>query len=38
LVLIAEKIEDPFGKDANDLPVLKIASNIKKNVEDIIVE
>jgi ion channel-forming bestrophin family protein len=38
LELIAEEIEDPFGTDANDLPVLKIASNIKKNVEDIIVE
>lgn len=38
LELIAEEIEDPFGLDSNDLPVLKIASNIKKNVEDIIVE
>ncbi len=38
LELIAEEIEDPFGTDANDLPILKMASNIKKNVEDIIVE
>ena len=38
LELIAEEIEDPFGTDANDLPILKIASNIKKNVEDIIEE
>lgn len=35
LELIAEEIEDPFGGDANDLPMTKIASNIKKNIEDI---
>lgn len=38
LELIAEEIEDPFGIDSNDLPILKIASNIKKSIEDIIVE
>lgn len=36
LELIAEEIEDPFGKDANDLPMTKIASNIKKHVEEIL--
>ncbi len=36
LELIAEEIEDPFGNDANDLPTAKIASNIKKHVEEII--
>jgi ion channel-forming bestrophin family protein len=36
LELIAEEIEDPFGGDANDLPTLKIASNIKKHVEEIL--
>lgn len=38
LELIAEEIEDPFGLDSNDLPILKLASNIKKNVDDLIVE
>jgi putative membrane protein len=36
LELIAEEIEDPFGKDVNDLPTLKIYANLKNNVEDII--
>jgi putative membrane protein len=36
LELIAEEIEDPFGGDANDLPTGKIASNIKKHVEEIL--
>jgi putative membrane protein len=36
LELIAEEIEDPFGKDANDLPTDKIASNIKLHVEEIL--
>lgn len=36
LELIAEEIEDPFGNDPNDLPTNKIASNIKKNVEEIL--
>lgn len=36
LELIAEEIEDPFGKDANDLPTGKIASNIKKHIAEII--
>ncbi len=36
LEMIAEEIEDPFGQDENDLPLERIATNIKKNVEDII--
>ncbi len=36
LELIAEEIEDPFGNDDNDLPMDKMAANIRKNVEDII--
>lgn len=37
LELIAEEIEDPFGGDENDLPMSKIASNIKKHVAEIII-
>ncbi len=36
LELIAEEIEDPFGSDSNDLPMKKMAANIKKNVEEIL--
>lgn len=36
LELIAEEIEDPFGTDENDLPMEKIAKNIKKHVAEII--
>ncbi len=36
LELIAEEIEDPFGFDANDLPIDKIAANIKRHVEEIL--
>uniref|UniRef100_UPI00404B166D bestrophin family protein n=1 Tax=Flavobacterium sp. TaxID=239 RepID=UPI00404B166D len=36
LELIAEEIEDPFGKDDNDLPTEKLASNIKKHIEEIL--
>lgn len=36
LELIAEEIEDPFGTDSNDLPMQKIADNIKANVKDIL--
>jgi putative membrane protein len=35
LELIAEEIEDPFGSDSNDLPMEKMAKNIKKHVEEI---
>lgn len=36
LELIAEEIEDPFGHDDNDLPTKKMASNIKKHVEELL--
>ena len=36
LELIAEEIEDPFGLDENDLPLTKMAENIKKHVEELI--
>jgi putative membrane protein len=35
LELISEEIEDPFGKDANDLPTDNIAKNIRKSVNEI---
>ncbi len=34
--LVAEEIEDPFGNDANDLPMQKIIENIGKHVCEII--
>jgi putative membrane protein len=36
LELIAEEIEDPFGKDANDLPTDDLSQKIKVNVEEIL--
>lgn len=36
LELIAEEIEDPFGKDANDLPMQRMCENIRRNVEEIL--
>ncbi|HEX8703085.1 MAG TPA: bestrophin family ion channel [Myxococcaceae bacterium] len=36
LELIAEEIENPFGTDANDLPIDQICSNIKKHVGEIL--
>lgn len=36
LELIAESIEEPFGVDSDDLPLEKIAENIKKHVQEII--
>ncbi len=36
LELIAEEIEDPFGKDDNDLPMQKIGENIGRNIHDIL--
>jgi ion channel-forming bestrophin family protein len=36
LELIAEEIEDPFGNDVNDVPMLKIANNIDKSIQEII--
>ncbi|THU40712.1 bestrophin [Niastella caeni] len=36
LELVAEEIEDPFGGDENDLPMNKMAQNIKKHVTEIL--
>jgi ion channel-forming bestrophin family protein len=36
LELIAEEIEEPFGNDANDLPMEKISENIKIHIEEIL--
>lgn len=36
LELIAEEIEDPFNNDSNDVPMEKIAENIRNNVREII--
>jgi putative membrane protein len=36
LELIAEEIEEPFGKDSNDLPMDKMAVNIRKHVSEIL--
>ncbi|WP_026955055.1 bestrophin family protein [Algoriphagus vanfongensis] len=36
LELIAEEIEEPFGTDANDLPMDKISQNIEKHVGEIL--
>ncbi len=36
LELIAEEIEDPFGTDANDLPIEKISRTIEWNVQEIL--
>lgn len=36
LELIAEEIEDPFGKDANDLPTDKIAHNIQVHIHELL--
>jgi putative membrane protein len=36
LEVIAEEIEDPFGKDTNDLPMERMSENIKRNVIEIL--
>ena len=36
LELIAEEIEDPFGNDANDLPLTAIAENVRKSCNEIL--
>jgi putative membrane protein len=36
LEMIAEEIEDPFGKDENDLPMQRMSDNIRKNIHDIL--
>jgi ion channel-forming bestrophin family protein len=35
LEVIGEEIEDPFGRDANDLPTDQISQKIRKNVKEI---
>ena len=35
--LIAEEIEDPFGKDSNDLPTDELSVKIKENIREILV-
>lgn len=37
LELIAEEIEDPFGEDANDLPIDNICNAIQKSVDEIFI-
>jgi putative membrane protein len=34
--LIAEEIEDPFGRDVNDLPLDEMAGKMKENVKEIL--
>ena len=36
LELIAEEIEEPFGGDENDLPLGKIAHNIRVHIGELI--
>lgn len=36
LELIAEEIENPFGKDANDLPLDSVTAGIRKTVQELI--
>lgn len=36
LELIAEEIEEPFGTDANDLPLDKIAYNIRTHIHELV--
>lgn len=33
--IIAEEIEDPFGQDANDLPLNRISNTIRENLKEI---
>lgn len=35
LEILSEELEEPFGKDDNDLPLTTIATNIVKNIEQI---
>ena len=35
--LIAEEIEDPFGRDVNDLPTDNLTNKIKANVREILI-
>ncbi len=35
---IGEEIEDPFGKDANDLPIDQICENVKASLKEILIK
>jgi putative membrane protein len=37
LEVIAEEIEDPFGKDSNDLPMQRMTETIQRNCADLLV-
>jgi putative membrane protein len=36
IVLTAEEIEEPFGRDVNDLPMDNLANNIKITIDEIV--
>lgn len=36
--LISEEIEDPFGKDINDLPLDELSVKIKRNIQEILTQ
>ena len=36
--ILAEEIEDPFGKDPNDLPTDDLSAKIKLNVEELLID
>ena len=36
--LIAEEIEDPFGRDINDLPLDDLATKIRENIREILLQ
>jgi putative membrane protein len=36
--LIAEEIEDPFGRDINDLPLDELATKIRENIREILLQ
>lgn len=38
LELIAEEIEDPFGIEANDIPLERICNNIRANLQEILMK
>lgn len=35
LEILSEELEEPFGKDDNDLPLSIIAKNVSRNIEQI---
>ena len=37
LEILAEEIENPFGADTNDLPLVEMAAMIKKNTREILI-